>query len=204
MSDLSIHTHVFEAGDTGRTLLLLHGTGGDEHDLLPLGRKIAPGAALLSPRGNVLEQGMPRFFRRYAEGIFDLEDVAFRAGELAKWIRAAIAHYGVDAAKVTAVGYSNGANTAAAMMLQTPGILTSAVLMRAMLTIQPPSQQPDHARVLMLTGEHDPIIPVENAKRLGGLLRERGMQVEQHILPAGHQLVQPDLGLSMQWLAKLP
>ncbi len=200
MSDLTIHPYVFEPGTGDRTLLLLHGTGGDEFDLLPLGRKLLPGAALLSPRGNVLEQGMPRFFRRYAEGVFDLEDVAFRARELARWLRAATAQHGINLARVTAVGYSNGANTAAAMMLQEPGLLKSAIMIRAMVTIQPRVEHPDSAHVLMLTGEQDPIIPVENARRLGTLLREHGMQVEQHILPTGHQLVPQDLGLSIQWL----
>jgi len=200
VSDLEIHPYVFEPGTGHRTLLLLHGTGGDEFDPLPLGRKLLPGAALLSPRGNVLEQGMPRFFRRYAEGVFDLEDVSFRAKELARWLRAATAHHGIDMAQTTAVGYSNGANTAAAMMLQEPGLLKSAILLRAMVTIQPRIDHLGSAQVLMLTGEHDPIIPVENARRLGTLLREHGMQVEQHILPTGHQLVPQDLGLSIQWL----
>jgi phospholipase/carboxylesterase len=203
-TDLAIHTHVFEPGDTGRTLLLLHGTGGDEHDLLPLGRKLAPGAALLSPRGNVLENGMPRFFKRYAEGVFDLEDVAFRATELARWLRAALEQYHIDARKLTVVGYSNGANIAAAAMLLQPDLFPSAILLRSMVTIEPPSARPVPTRVLMLTGEQDAFIPVENAKRLANLLRSRGMTVDQHIFPTGHQLVQADLAISMRWIAGLP
>lgn len=203
MNDLAIHSYVFEPGSTGRTLLMLHGTGGNEHDLLPLGRKLLPGAALLSPRGNVLEHGMPRFFRRYAEGVFDLEDVAFRARELARWLRVAMTKYNIHPDHMTAVGYSNGANTAAALMLVEPGLLTSAILMRAMVTIEPQQSQIDPARVLMLTGEQDPIIPLDNAKRLCAVLRSRGMNVDQHILPTGHNLVPQDLGISMQWLAQL-
>jgi len=202
-NDLSIHTHVFEPGNTGRTLLLLHGTGGDEHDLLPLGRKFAPGAALLSPRGNVLENGMPRFFKRYAEGVFDLEDVAFRAGELAKWLRAAIAHYGIDARKLTAVGYSNGANIAAAMMLREPDVVKDAILLRGMVTVEAPAPGAAStipAQVLMLSGENDPIIPLANARRLSTLFAQRGDRVQHDVLPTGHQLTPQDLALATSWL----
>src|SRR5438045_782402 len=105
------------AGSTARTLLLLHGTGGNENDMIPLGRDLDPTAALLSPRGNVLENGMPRFFRRLAEGVFDEEDVIRRAQELADFVGVAAARYEFDSKRVTAVGYSNGANIAAAILL---------------------------------------------------------------------------------------
>src|SRR5215212_8554237 len=114
-----------EGGRSNRTLLLLHGTGGNEHDMLPIGRDLDPGAALLSLRGNVLENGMPRFFRRLAEGVFDEEDVIRRANELADFISSAAAKYGFDPSQLTAVGYSNGANIAAAVLLLRPGTLKS-------------------------------------------------------------------------------
>src|SRR6266849_404267 len=118
--------HEFVPGDSERTLLLLHGTGGNEHDLIPLGRELDPAAALLSPRGKVLENGMPRFFRRLAEGVFDEADVVRRANELADFVGAAAARYEFDPRHVTAVGYSNGANIAAAVLLLRPEVLTSA------------------------------------------------------------------------------
>lgn len=202
MNDLSIHPYVFEPGSS-RTLVLLHGTGGNEHDLLPLGRKVLPGATVLSPRGNVLENGMPRFFKRYAEGIFDLEDVAFRAKELARWLRAAIAHHQIDAAQMSVLGYSNGANTAAAVMLLEPGLIHDAILLRGMVTIQPTATtSPTQARTLLISGESDPIIPIENARRLAALLRDRGNHIDHQVLPTGHQLTHQDLALSSAWLGR--
>ncbi len=203
MNDLAIHKHVFEPGSTGRTLVLLHGTGGDEFDLLPLGRKVLPGAAVLSPRGNVLENGMPRFFRRYAEGVFDLQDVVFRATELARWLRAAVEKYQIDPAQMSVLGYSNGANVAAAVMLLHPGLIRDAVLLRAMVTVEPPvagSPASNPAQALLISGESDPIIPLSNARRLHEILTQMGSHVEHSILPTGHQLTQQDLALVTAWL----
>jgi phospholipase/carboxylesterase len=205
MTDLAIHPYVFEpaasASPSARTLVLLHGTGGNEHDLLPLGRKVLPGAAILSPRGNVLENGMPRFFRRFAEGIFDLEDVAFRARELARWLRAAIVHHHIDPAQMSVLGYSNGANIAAALMLLEPDVITDAVLLRAMVTIEPPpAPAPPPTSALIISGEQDPIIPIQNATRLATLFTHRGTSVSHQILPTGHQLTHQDLALAQQWL----
>src|SRR5882762_142913 len=148
-----------------RVLLLLHGTGGDENDMIPLGRDLDPSAALLSLRGNVLENGMPRFFRGLGEGVFDEEDVVRRANELADLIPAAAAKYEFNPATLTAVGYSNGANIAAAVLLLRPGVIKSAVLLRAMVPLTP-AALPDLSgtRVMICSGTHDPIIPVENAK----------------------------------------
>src|SRR5215475_3170856 len=120
--------HEFVPGNSSRTLLLLHGTGGNERDLIPLGRELDPTAALLSPRGKVLENGMPRFFRRLAEGVFDLEDLKYRANELADFVTVAAEHYGFARDNLIAVGYSNGANIAAAMLLLRPEILPIAIL----------------------------------------------------------------------------
>jgi phospholipase/carboxylesterase len=188
-------------GSTARTLLLLHGTGGNEDDMLPLGRQLDPTAALLSPRGNVLENGLPRFFRRLAEGVFDEEDVIRRAHELAEFVTAAAARYEFDLQQMTAVGYSNGANIAAAVLLLQPGLLASAILLRAMVPLVPPAL-PDlaHRRVLILSGERDRIVPVENAERLAAMLREAGADVSLRVEPAGHALARGDIEAAKQWL----
>ena len=142
-------------------LLLLHGTGGDENDLLQLGRLISPGSALLSPRGKVMENGMPRFFRRHAEGVFDEDDVRLRANELADFVEAARNAYGIG--RPVAVGFSNGANIAAAVLLLRPDALAGAILLRAMVPLShPPKVDLSDKRILMVSGEHDPIIPPEN------------------------------------------
>src|SRR5690242_11739531 len=129
--------HEFVPGASNRTLLLLHGTGGNERDLIPLGRELDPNASLLSPRGKILENGMPRFFRRLAEGVFDLEDVKTRTDELADFVIAAARHYNLAANRVIGVGYSNGANIAASMLLLRPEILYAAILFRAMVPLVP-------------------------------------------------------------------
>jgi phospholipase/carboxylesterase len=180
-------------------LLLLHGTGGDENDLLPLGRLISPGSALLSPRGKVMENGMPRFFRRHAEGVFDEDDLRLRATELADFIEAARNAYGIG--RPLAVGFSNGANIAAAVLLLRPDALAGAILLRAMVPLsRSPKVDLSDKRILMVSGEHDPIVPRENAAHLVNILSARGAQVEAHSLPIGHQLSQADLTLSRRWI----
>jgi phospholipase/carboxylesterase len=192
------------AGSTVRTLLLLHGTGGDENDMIPLGRDLDPTAALLSPRGNVLENGMPRFFRRLAEGVFDEEDVIRRAHELADFVGAAAARYEFDPQHVTAVGYSNGANIAAAILLLRPEVLFAAILFRAMVPLVPASlPNLAHARVLISSGEHDPIVPVENAQRLAAMLQTGGADVTLRFESAGHALVFGDIEAAKGWLKNL-
>jgi phospholipase/carboxylesterase len=200
MSNLGF-VHRFEPATAADTppVLLLHGTGGDENDLLPLGRAVAPGAALLSPRGNVLEHGMPRFFRRLAEGVFDEEDVARRANELADFIDKARAHYRLAAP--IALGYSNGANIAAAVMLLRPQALAGAILLRAMVPLrQPPKADLTGKSVLIVSGSQDPIVPADNAARLATQLRDAGATVEHSILPAGHALSNADVLLGNRWL----
>ena len=205
MHDLAfIHRFIpAPSGTTGRTLLLLHGTGGDENDMIPLGRDLDPTAALLSPRGRVLENGMPRFFRRLAEGIFDEEDVVLRAHELADFVAAAAARYEFDLPRVTAVGYSNGANIAAALLLLRPELLTGAVLFRAMVPLVPPAV-PDlsYTRVLLSSGEHDPIVPTENTQRLAAMLRDAGVTVTVRFEPAGHALAFGDIAAAKEWIAE--
>ncbi len=182
-------------------LLLLHGTGGDENDLLPLGRTVAPGAALLSPRGRTLEAGMPRFFRRLAEGVFDEGDLIRRTHELADFVEQARAEYGLPAP--IALGFSNGANIAAAMLLLRPEVLSGAVLLRAMSPFaKPPVVALTAKPVLLVSGSFDPIIPEESATRLAATLAEAGAVVEHRSLPTGHGLSQADLRLVRDWLAQ--
>ena len=170
--------HEFVAGSSDRTLLLLHGTGGNEHDLIPLGRELDPAASLLSPRGKVLENGMPRFFRRLAEGVFDLDDLRKRTHELADFVITAGAQYKIDMAKITAVGYSNGANIAASMLLLRPEILSSAILFRAMVPLIPETQPNlSSVRVWIGAGTFDPIVPASETKQLTELLRGGGADV---------------------------
>lgn len=183
------------------TLLLLHGTGGSENDLLGLGRTILPGAALLSPRGNVLENGMPRFFRRLAEGVFDLDDLRRRTHELAGFIREAADAYGLDPTRVIAVGYSNGANIAASVLLLRPEALAAAALLRAMVPLVP-DQPPDLAgkRVLIASGERDPIVPAAQTRQLASMLSAAGADVTTHLAPAGHELTPGDVSAVHDWL----
>jgi phospholipase/carboxylesterase len=202
MTDLSF-IHRFEpATDPNRPpLLLLHGTGGDENDLLGLGRMISPGSALLSPRGKILENGMPRFFRRLAEGVFDEEDVRLRANELADFVAEARKAYGFDAP--IAVGFSNGANISAAMLQLRPAALSGAALLRAMVPLaDAPQADLSGKRILMVSGAMDPIIPADNAKQLAALLSSSGAEVQHDVLPAGHNLSQTDLQLLVKWFGR--
>ncbi len=195
-----IHRFVPGTAPGAAPLLLLHGTGGDETDLLPLGQMLAPGAALLSPRGKVLEHGMPRFFRRLAEGVFDHEDVVRRAHELADFTAAAGERHGF--VRPIAVGFSNGANIAAAILQLRPEALAGAVLIRAMVPLpSPPAADLAGKPVLILSGAMDPIIPEANAAELARQLSAAGAAVTHEVLPAGHQLTQCDITLARDFLA---
>lgn len=183
-------------------LLLLPGTGGDEDDLVPLGRALAPGWALLSPRGKVLEGGAPRFFRRLAEGVFDHEDLVARTHELAAFVEGAAGEYGLDPGRIVAVGFSNGANIAASLLLLHPGLLAGAVLLRAMVPFEPdPLPDLTGTRVLLATGARDPLVRPENSRRLADLLARAGAGVDVHVEAAGHGLTQGDLEAARRWLA---
>lgn len=184
------------------TLLLLHGTGGDENDLLPLGRALLPGAGLLSPRGKVLEYGMPRFFRRLDAGVFDLEDLRLRADELAGFVGHAASRYGFDADRVIAAGYSNGANIAAAVLLLHPGVLAGGILFHAQVPIEP-DKQPDLAGVpvFLSGGRTDTMIPASETERLATLLGEAGADVTLYWEPGGHQLGRGEFEAAQRWLA---
>ena len=192
----------FIPGSSTRTLLLLHGTGGNEQDLLPLGRELDADASLLSPRGKVLENGMPRFFRRLAEGVFDVEDLRKRTGELADFVRAAAERHNIELKEIVAVGYSNGANIAASMLLLRPEVLSSAILFRAMvpLTVE---TRPDlsHVRVFLSAGMFDPIIPSSETKQLADVLRSAGVDVTIRFFESGHELTPADINAARMWLA---
>lgn len=202
MTELSFIHRYEPATEPGRPpLLLLHGTGGNEDDLLALGRMASPGSALLSPRGKILENGMPRFFRRLAEGVFDEEDVRFRANELTDFVTEARAAYGLEAP--IALGFSNGANIAAAMLMLRPDALAGAALLRAMVPLQDaPKADLSGKKVLMVSGLMDPIIPVENSNRLAASLASSGAEVQHETLPTGHGLSQTDLSLLVKWFGQ--
>ena len=183
-------------------ILLLHGTGGDESDLLPIGQARAPGSALLSPRGKVLENGMPRFFRRLAEGVFDEADVRRRADELAGFVAEARTAYGLPAP--IAVGFSNGANIAAALLLLRPEALAGTILLRAMVPLSDtPTADLAGKPILLLSGAMDPIVPTENASRLAAMLTEAGADLRHQVLPAGHALSQADIAIMKAWIEQL-
>jgi phospholipase/carboxylesterase len=196
-----IHLFVTGWSPNSRTLLLLHGTGGDENDLLPLGKAIDPSASLLSLRGRVLENGAPRFFRRPAEGVFDEEDVVKRSHELAQFLESAIGKYAIDADELTVVGYSNGANIASAMILLGIAPFARAILLRAMVPLtNPPSPERKPRKVLILEGERDPIAPPAQGKELAKQLRATGADVEILVQPSGHELSAHDVEAARQWL----
>lgn len=195
--------HRFEPGDKRERapLLLLHGTGGNENDLIPLGLQLTPGAALLSPRGKILENGMPRFFKRRAEGVFDIEDLNARTAELGEFLDAAGAHYKIG--KPIALGFSNGANIAWSLMLARPDALAGAILLRGMLPFDPPpGASLNGTPVLIVNGNMDPIVPPESHERLAATLKERGADVRYEVLPTSHQLTRQDLAIAAEWLGQ--
>ncbi len=198
--ELPLRHRFVPAVDPGHPpLLLLHGTGGDEDDLVPLGRAVAPGAALLSPRGAVEENGMPRFFRRLAEGVFDEADLRRQTADLAQFVAAARDRY--DLSAPVAVGFSNGANIAAALLLLHPGVLAGAVLLRAMAPFrQAPAAALPGTPVLLVSGAADPIVPAANAARLAAELNAAGATVTHRVLPVGHGLSQADVTVTSAWL----
>jgi phospholipase/carboxylesterase len=199
-----VHRYLPGEDDSGPTLLMLHGTGGNEEDLVGLGETLAPGAAMLSPRGKVSEYGAPRFFRRVAEGVFDHEDLLFRTHELAEFVEAASVEYGFKRSKLVAVGYSNGANVAASTILLHPGLLRAAVLFRAMVPFEP-DLTPDLSGmpIFLAAGRMDRMIPPDNAQRLADILLEAGADVDLRWRNVGHPLTYEDVSEAKQWLAGL-
>lgn len=204
MTALDLHVHRWEAATRPNlpTLLLLHGTGGDENDLIMLGRSLLPGAALLSIRGNVREQGAPRFFRRLAEGVFDMEDLRHRTAELGDFVEAAAEKYDFSLASLYAVGYSNGANIAASLLLTRPAVLAGGALFRAMVPFEGASVPAlDGKRVLLSAGTFDQMIPQTGTERLAAILRGAGAEVELVWHPASHGLTQADVDAGAAFLS---
>jgi phospholipase/carboxylesterase/glyoxalase family protein len=199
-----VHRYLPGEDESGPTLLLLHGTGGNEEDLVPLGETLAPNAAFLSPRGKVSEYGAPRFFRRLAEGVFDHEDLLFRTHELAGFVETAAEEYGFDPSKVAAVGYSNGANVAASTILLHPGLLRAAVLFRAMVPFEP-DVTPDLSGmpVFIAAGRMDRMIPPDNTQRLADILLEAGADVDLRWRDTGHPLTYEDVAEAKAWLSEV-
>jgi predicted esterase len=186
----------------GTTLLLLHGTGGNESDLVPLGRALLPGAGLLGVRGNVSERGAARFFRRLAEGLFDLEDLARRTAELAEFIESASKVYHLDRDRIIAVGFSNGANIAASLLLREANLLRRAILFSPMMPFEP-----DHlpllegVAVFIAAGRSDPIVPTEQVTRLSDALEKAGARVTLHWEQGGHAIPRSAIDAASAWIA---
>jgi phospholipase/carboxylesterase len=195
------HLHRTGGDPAAPVLLLLHGTGGDEHDLLELGRSLSPGSTLLSPRGNVLESGMPRFFRRLAEGVFDLEDLKLRTAELADFVQESRVTYQLAGQPIVALGFSNGANIASSLLLSRSDVLSGAILLRATVPFEP-SVLPNLSgtKILLAQGQADPYAPVAKTHRLVELFEQSGAQVALHWSPGGHQLLPGDIQAAKTWL----
>jgi len=200
MPDLGFAHRFLPGSPSLPVLLLLHGTGGDESDLLPLGEALLPGAPRLSPRGKVLENGMPRFFRRLAEGVFDLDDLRKRTDELADFVEAATEAYGLNGHRTIAVGLSNGANIAASMLLLRPETLGGALLIRPMVPLVPETL-PDLSGVSVQinAGQMDPLVPPPQSEALAKLLTDTGANVKLHWIAGGHALTREDLEAGREW-----
>jgi phospholipase/carboxylesterase len=196
-----VHSYVPAQHGEQRVLLLLHGTGGDETSLLPLGRELAPDAALLSPRGKVLERGAPRFFRRLAEGVFDLADLRYRTHELAAFIQRAAGVYGFDPCRLIVAGYSNGANMAASLLLTHPELFGAAILFRAMMPFEPEALPDLHGKdVYLAAGRRDPLVAPQVVTRLSTLLQAAGAQVVLRWQETEHGLAPEEIVEARAWL----
>jgi len=195
--------HRFIPGeDSSETLLVLHGTGGNENDLVGIGQAVAPGAAILSPRGNVLENGAPRFFRRISEGVFDPREVRARGDELARFIRAAVVTYRLDASRVFALGYSNGANIASTVMLLDPGAIQGSILLRPMVVYEPPEKKDlGGSSVFISAGRMDQIVPTTSVDQLAEMFRAANADVTLKWQLAGHNLVPSEVREAAEWFS---
>lgn len=201
---MSDFIHQFERGEGARTVLALHGTGGTEGDLVPMARSLFPGASILSPRGRISERGANRFFKRLAEGVFDLEDLRLQTDALAEFVAGSSEEYGFDARDVWALGYSNGANIAASLLLQRPATLAGAVLLRAMTPLEP-ALLPDlqGKQVFLASGRLDPLVPAPDVENLARLLRQSGAGVELRWQSAGHELTREEIEAARAWVPEL-
>jgi phospholipase/carboxylesterase len=201
--------HVFEPGSSPITVLALHGTGGNEHDLVPMAKMVAPNAGVLSPRGKISENGSLRFFRRIAEGVFDIEDLKFRTHELADFVAEASKDYGFNPSHVYALGFSNGANIASSLLFLRPEVLAGGAILRGMVPLGRDNGEleklPDLTgkKVFLANGTRDPIVPLENAKKLARMYEEAGATVTHELNPASHGLIQSDLQAMKRWFDAL-
>ena len=206
MTDLlETHVHLLKPSPKGdaRTLLLLHGTGDDERSFSRVGAVVAPEAAVLSVRGNVRENGMNRFFRRRAEGVYDMEDLARRTTELIAFVDAAVRHYGLDRTGLIGVGYSNGANILASMLFRDATVAPAAVLMHPLIPFAPPVNLGLAGnRILITAGERDPICPPALSRSLHEYFEQQGAQSRLLFHPGGHELVPEEIDSTAAFIAE--
>jgi phospholipase/carboxylesterase len=208
MSTLTFE-HVFERGTSPLTVLALHGTGGNEHDLAPMAKMVAPNANVLSPRGKISENGALRFFKRLSEGVFDIEDLKFRTHELADFVTEASKEYGFDSGQVYALGFSNGANIASSLLFLRPEVLAGGAILRGMVPLDMDKGEleklPDLTgkKVFLANGTRDPIVPLDNVKKLVAMFKDAGASVTQELNPASHGLIQSDLQAMKRWFGSL-
>jgi predicted esterase len=196
-----VHVFVPAEKPNSPTLLLLHGTGGDERDLLGLGRELWPGAALLGVRGKVLENGMPRFFRRFEEGVFDVDDLKARTNELAEFIDLAAEHYGFSKRHLVAVGYSNGANIATSLIFLHPHYLAAGVLFRAQVPFTPDLvRNLTELSVFLAAGMRDSIVTREQTEQLAAILESGQADISLFWHRGGHELGNDDIEAAKTWL----
>ncbi|GHF51478.1 phospholipase/carboxylesterase [Deinococcus metalli] len=194
--------HHLDRGSSDLTVLLLHGTGGNEHQLMDFGRQVAPTATLLGVRGRSLEEGSPRFFRRFTATAYDQPHLLSEAAALAAFVGEAAQEYGLDAKKVVALGYSNGANIALASLAHHPDAWAGAALLRPVMPMdEPPGTDVHGLPVLVTSGERDPYQPF--AAPVVPYLTSVGARVEEHLLSAGHELTPQDVQLTATWLGRL-
>ncbi len=205
MPNFTYH-HLFEAASEpgARPLLLLHGTGGNEHDLIRVGRMLSPAGALLSPRGDVSEGGSLRFFPRIAEGVFDPIEVTRRTHALADFVLHATKHYGIDGRQLIALGFSNGANIGATLLLLRPEAIGGGILFRPMVVLDQPAPENSLVgkRVLLTHGSTDPLVPPDHPERLAALMRAGGADVQVRNIAASHALTPQDVAAAQDWLAR--
>ena len=199
------HHHVFiEGTSVKKVLILLHGTGGNEHDLVNVGKHIDPDASILGVRGNVLEGGMPRYFRRLSEGVFDEEDLFFRAQELHKFLIEALQHYAPKSEQITMIGYSNGANIAATLLMKHEKIASRAILFHAMVPYRNRDVRAlNNTEVFIGAGSNDPIIPQNETLELIDVLRLNHASVKDIWYNSGHQLTMPEVDDAQKWYASI-